>query len=109
MRAIRSEEFGAVQRESMQVVAVLRKALFSLRLAEASSPVQGGFSRSPSPSGGAIVVRVAGFPAWAGSGWGLPWVIFPSANGTIAYNLGAVKVTDRRNSRLRCYFRHGGD
>jgi hypothetical protein len=93
MRAIRSEEFGAVQRESMQVVAVLRKALFSLRLAEASSPVQGGFSKSPSPS----------------EGWGLPWVICPSANGTIAYSLGAVKVTDRRNSRLRCYFRYGGD
>ncbi len=93
MRAIRSEEFGAVQRESMQVVAILRKALFTLRLAEASSPVQGGFSKSPSPSG---------------EGSGLPWVIRPRANGTIAYNLGAVKVTDRRNSRLRCYFRHGG-
>ena len=96
MRAIRSEEFAAVQRETMQVVAVLRKALFSLRVAQASSPVQGGFSKCPSPSGG-------------GSGWGLPWVIFPRANGTVAYYLGAVKVTDRRNSRLRCYFRHGGD
>jgi hypothetical protein len=108
MRAIRSEEFAAVQRESTQVVAVLRKVLFTLRLAQASSPVQGGFSKSPSPSEGATVVRVAGFPAWAGSGWGLPWVIRPRATGTIAYSLGAVKVTDRRNSRLRCYFRHGG-
>jgi len=94
VRAIRSEEFGAVQRESNQVVALLRKALFSLRLAEASSPGQGGFSKSPSPSGG--------------SGWELPWVIRPMANGTIAYCLGAVRVTDRRNSRLRCYLRHCG-
>jgi hypothetical protein len=95
MRAIRSEEFGAIQRESTQVLALLRKALFSLRLGEASSPVQGGFSKSPSPSGGA-------------SGWGLPWVIRPRSNGTIAYHVGAGKVTDRRNSRLRWYLRHCG-
>jgi hypothetical protein len=103
MRAIRSEEFAAVQRESTQVVAVLRKVLFTLRLAQASSPVQGGFSKSPSPSGGALRT-----PSPSGSRWGLPWVICPRANGTIAYSLGAVKVADRRNSRLRCYFRHGG-
>jgi hypothetical protein len=102
MRAIRSEEFAAVQRESTQVVAVLRKVLFTLRLAQASSPVQGGFSKSPSPSGGALRTPSPS------EGWGLPWVIRPRATGTIAYSLGAVKVTDRRNSRLRCYFRHGG-
>jgi hypothetical protein len=91
----RAEEFRAVQRESTRTMALLRKALFSLPLADASSAVEGGFARSPSPTGG-------------GSGWGLPWVIRPRPNGTIAYYLGAVKVTDRRNSRLRCYFRHGG-
>jgi hypothetical protein len=63
MRAARrSEEFKAVQRESMQVAAVLRKALFSRRLLESPSPVQGGLTKQPpwkglreeppSPSGG---------------------------------------------------------
>src|SRR5260370_13306143 len=94
VRAIRSEEFGAVQPESTQVVALLRKALFSLRLAEASSPVQGGFSKSPSPSGG--------------SGWQLPWVIRPMVNGTIAYGLGSGRGPARGNSRLRWYLRHCG-
>ena len=91
----RADEFRAVQLESTRVMALLRKALFSLHVADASSPVAGGFARSPSRSGG-------------GSGWALPWVISSRPNGTIAYFPGAVKVTDRRNSRLRCYFRHGG-
>ena len=88
----RSEEFRAVQRESTQAVAVLRKALFSHRLALVSSPVQGGFFKSPSPSGG--------------SGRRLAWAI--RTNSTRTYYLGTGKVTDRRNSTLRCYFRHNG-
>jgi hypothetical protein len=53
MRAVkRYEEFRAVQRESMQVAAVLRKALFSRHSLESPSPEQGGFYQSPSPSGG---------------------------------------------------------
>jgi len=72
MRAKRTEEFQAVQRESTQVAAVLRKALFSLRLARSTSPVQGGFRMPPSPSGG-----------------GLRWVIRTSPNGTRAYWWGA--------------------
>jgi len=88
----RFEEFRAVQRESTQVMAVLRKALFSLRLAEAPSPVQGGLHQPPSPSGG--------------TGRALAWAIRP--NTTRTYYLGAGKVTDRRNSTLRCYFRHCG-
>jgi hypothetical protein len=88
----RAEEFRAIQRESAQVVAILRKALFSHRFDQAPSPVQGGFSKPPSPSGG--------------SGPALAWVIRPSSTRT--YYLGAGKVTDRRNSTLRCYFRHCG-
>lgn len=88
----RLEEFRAVQRESMLALAVLRKALFSDRLAPATSPVQGGFSQPPSPSGG--------------SGRKLAWAIRTS--GTRTYYLGAAMVTDRRNSTLRCYFRHNG-
>src|ERR1700737_5494529 len=33
-------------------------------------PTRGVWVIFPSPSGGAIVVRVAGFPAWAGQGGG---------------------------------------
>jgi hypothetical protein len=87
MRAAdRSDEFRAIQRESMQVMAELRKALFSLQ----PSPVQGDFPKSPSPSGG----RLELVPAWDichGSGTGY---------------LGAANVTDRRNSTLRWYLRH---
>lgn len=55
MRAAkRFEEFRTVQRESMQVAAVLRKALFSRRPLESPSPDQGGSSKPPSPSGGII-------------------------------------------------------
>jgi hypothetical protein len=89
MRSLqRAVGFRAVQRESTLALAVLRKALFSHRLAPVSSPVQGGFSRPPSPSGG--------------SGRRLAWAI--RTNSTRAYHLGTVKVTDRRNSTLRCYF-----
>ena len=53
MRAAkRSEDFRTVQRESTQVMAVLQKALFSLRLVERPSPAQGGLPKPPSPSGG---------------------------------------------------------
>jgi hypothetical protein len=83
----RTEEFRAVQRESTLALAVLRKALFSHRRAPVSSPVQGGFSRPPSPSGGSV--RLA-------------WAIRPTSTRT--YHLGTGKVTDRRNSTLRCYF-----
>jgi len=88
----RLEEFRAVQRESMLALAVLRKALFSHSLAPATSPVQGGFSQPPSPSGG--------------SGRKLAWAIRTTSIRT--YHLGTAKVTDRRNSTLRCYFRHNG-
>lgn len=88
----RAEEFRAVQRESTQVVAVLRKALFSQRLGPVSSPQQGGLHQPPSPSGG--------------SGPPLVWAIRP--NITRTYHLRTGKVTDRRNSTLRCYFRHNG-
>jgi hypothetical protein len=84
----RLEGFRAVQRESTLALAVLREALFSHRLAPVSSPVQGGFSQPPSPSGG--------------SGRRLAWAIRP--NRTRTYHLGTGKVTDRRNSTLRCYF-----
>ena len=92
MRAKRAEEFKAVQRESTQVAAVLRKALFALQLGRSTSPEQGGFRKSPSPSGG--------------SEQGFVWAIRTS--NTRTYDLGAGKVTDRRNSTLRCYFRHCG-
>ena len=89
MRSLqRAGEFRAVQRESTRAVAILRKLLYSHHLAPVSSPVQGGFSQPPSPSGG--------------SGRRLAWAIRP--NSTRAYHLGTVKVTDRRNSTLRCYF-----
>ena len=52
MRASKlSREFEAVKRESTQVAAELHKAL-SRFLVEPPSPDQGGFSKSPSPSGG---------------------------------------------------------
>jgi hypothetical protein len=89
---MRADEFKVIQRESTRVAALLRNALFSIRPGTASSLVQGGFSRSPSPSGG--------------SGLGLVWAI--RTNSTRTYYLGTVNVTDRRNSTLRCYFRHSG-
>jgi hypothetical protein len=93
MRAAkRTEEFKVVQRESSQVLAVLRKALFSLRVADAPSPVQGGLARLPSPSGG--------------PGRRLAWAIRTSTTGT--YYPSPDNVTDRRNSTLRWYFRHCG-
>jgi len=50
MRASKlSREFKAVQRESTQVAAELRKALFSSRLVESPSPEQGGFGKPPCP------------------------------------------------------------
>jgi hypothetical protein len=82
--AKRFQEFKAVQRESAQVLAVLRRALFSVP--RASSPVQGGPAKPPSPR--------------------LAWAI--RTNTTRTYYLGADNVTDRRNSTLRCYFRHCG-
>jgi len=83
--ASRSDGFRAVQRESMLVAAILRKVLACVRLAEAPSPVQGGFHKSPSPSGERY------------SRYFLPvnWDKSPVL-------LGTVKVTDRRNSRLPC-------
>jgi hypothetical protein len=86
----RAEEFRAVQRESTRAMDLLRKALFSLPLADAYSPVEGGFGKSPCPSGG-------------GSGWGFLWDI---CHGSGTGYLGAGKVTDRRNSTLRWYLRH---
>jgi hypothetical protein len=83
----RAEDFRAVQHESTKALAVLRKALFSARLAPASSPVQGGLHQPPSPSGGR---------------GRLAWAIRTSITRT--YYPSAVKVTDRRNSTLRCYF-----
>ncbi len=55
---------------------MLADASLPLReFAEVSLPLAGrvgeGVALSLPPCGGAIVVRVAGFPAWAGSGWGL--------------------------------------
>jgi hypothetical protein len=79
----RSEEFTAVQRESMQVVAVLRKALFARRRTDIPSPVEGGPSRPPSQF---VLSRLGLAPMTVGAG----------------------KVTDRRNSTLACYFRHCG-
>jgi len=87
--AKRANEFRAVQRESTQVLAELRKALFARPLSRSTSPVQGGFSKSPSPSGA--------------SERGLARAI--RTNRTRTYDLGAGNVTDRRNSRLRWYFR----
>ena len=86
----RADDFRTVQRECSQVVAVLRRALFSLHLGKASSPVQGGSTKSPSPFGG------------------LPWAIRTTPNANRDKCLGTGKVTDRRNSTLRCYFRHNG-
>jgi hypothetical protein len=77
--ASRSDEFRMVQRESMQVAAELRKALGSVCQSEASSPVQGGLHRSPSPLGGTFVPRRVGL---------------------VLYVMGADTVSDRRNSRL---------
>jgi hypothetical protein len=87
----RAEDFRVVDRESTQVLAELRKALFALPLSRSTSPVQGGFAKSPSPSGGSP--RLA-------------WAI--RTYSTRTYYLGAGNVTDRRNSTLRCYFRHNG-
>ena len=72
-----------MQRESTLVVALLRKALFSIRPDYAPSPVQGGFARPP-------------------------WVIRHIPMGLSPISLGAGKVTDRRTSTLSCYFRHCG-
>jgi hypothetical protein len=88
----RSDEFRAVQRESSQVAAILRKALISLHVADVTSPVEGGNLEPPSPSGEA--------------GWQLAWAIRPTTFRTRAYWGAAGKVTDRRNSTLPCYFRH---
>ncbi len=81
-RWTRSEEFTVIQLESMEVVAQLRKALLSIHLGHAPSPVRGGFSKPP----------------WARQ----------IEMGLTPINLGAAKVTDRRNSTLPCYFRHCG-
>jgi hypothetical protein len=48
----RAEDFRQVQDESRQAMAILRRALFSLRLGDASSPVQGRLHEPPSPLGG---------------------------------------------------------
>jgi hypothetical protein len=81
MRAAkRSEEFTTVQRESMQVVALLRKALFAGLRTEIPSPVEGGPSKPPSQF---VLSRMGLAPMTVGAG----------------------KVTDRRNSTLACYFR----
>ena len=79
----RSDEFTLIQRESMEVVALLRKALFSIRLGHTPSPVQGGFAKPP-------------------------WVIRPIPMGLSPITVGTGKVTDRRNSTLRWYFRDCG-
>jgi hypothetical protein len=77
---IRTDEFRAMQRENVQVAAELRKALASVCLVKAPSPVEGGFSELPSPSGGTLVpLRVGIAPTVLGTG----------------------SVLDRRNSRLR--------
>ena len=95
MRAVpRSEDLIAVQRESTQVMAVLRKAILSIRLVESPSPVQGGLPKPPSPFGA--------------SGRGSLRVIRTPQLGLVPITVGAGKVTDRRNSRLACYFRHCG-
>src|SRR5260370_5577286 len=102
----RAEQFSAVQRESTEAVTVWRKALFSVSFTDASSPVQGGFSKSASPSvGGAPGTRSR---SGGGPGWGLTPGVRTTPTGTIAYYLGTDNGTDRRNSRLRCYFRHSG-
>lgn len=49
MRA--KKRFRAAQPETMQVAAESRKAPKVLRLVQSPSPVQGGFAKSPSPSG----------------------------------------------------------
>jgi hypothetical protein len=46
----RIEGFRQVQRDGTRVAAVLRKVIYLLPASEASSPVQGDFSKSPSPS-----------------------------------------------------------
>jgi hypothetical protein len=57
MRASKlSREFKAVQRESTQVAAELRKALFSGRLVESPSPEQGGFVKPPCASNSPYVL-----------------------------------------------------
>ena len=81
-RWTRSEEFTVIQLESMEVVAQLRKALFSIHPGQAPSPVRGGFSKPP----------------WARQ----------IEMGLTPIHVGAAKVTDRRNSTLPCYFRHCG-
>jgi hypothetical protein len=106
MRAAkRSEEFATVQRESMQVVALLRKALFSVRRGDTPSPVQGGASKPPSPSGGELR---APSPSWRDPGWKRPRQFVLSRMGVWPITMGAGKVTDRRNSTLACYFLHCG-
>lgn len=102
---MRLREFAAVQRESTQVAGLLRKVLFSLRMPEAPSPVQGGFARSPSPSGGEF--RTRSLP-WEWSGWGSPRQYVLPRMGLLPITVGAAEATDRRNSTLRCYFCHCG-
>src|ERR1700694_4624453 len=106
--AQRAQEFRAVQRESTQVVAVLRKVLFSIGHGDASSPVQGGFSTPPSPSGGPYrtPARDRGRSRWAFSGQFVP--LRMGLEPITPITVGTGKVTDRRNSTLRCYFRHCG-
>ena len=77
--ANRSDEFAAVQLESMQVAVELRKALGAVCRAVAPSPLQGGLPRPPSPARGAFV---------------------PCRVGIVPYVIGAASVSDRRNSRL---------
>jgi hypothetical protein len=96
----RAEEFRTVQGESTQVLAELRKALFSLM----PSPQEGDFLRSPSPSGGAFRTRPA---VGQGFGWERAQQFVLYRMGLAPMTLGAAMVTDRRNSTLRCYFRHG--
>jgi hypothetical protein len=104
MRASRrAAEFTVVQRESMQVVAVLRRVLFSLRPSGTSSPVAGGSAEPPSPSAGAFRTRYRSWP-----GWGSQRQFVLPRMGLAPATVGAGKVTDRRNSTLRCYFRYGG-
>jgi hypothetical protein len=87
MRAAkRSEDIRAVQRESMQVTAELRKVLNALHLLESPSPVQGGFSKQP--------------PAWKGlreeppspSGGRSGWAIPPRGFRTFAYALVMLRI-----------------
>jgi hypothetical protein len=101
--AKRFEEFRTVQRESMQVAAVLRKALFRRRPLESPSPEQGGLSKQP--------------PAWKGLRVQSP---SPSGGDHLLLDRGEMSpsirdnrpcagtVTDRRHLTLASYFLHCG-